>query len=124
MATGLRTIRQLAESYWSAEERRDIEAILAHYHDDAIYQDGGGRRSGIEAIRAFYRSSAEAYPGIRVTILADFPVEGESAVEFEALLTDREGRSWTIQGVNLFKAHNGRFTSVRSYEDAPRLLEE
>ncbi len=120
---GARTIRELAESYWAAEERRDIDAIVAHYHADASYQDGGGARHGIAAIRAFYQGSAADYPVIRVAILDDHPVEGGSAVEFRAVLTDPEGRDWIIEGVNLFRVRDGRFTSVRSYEDAPRLVE-
>lgn len=123
MTTGARTIRQLAESYWAAEERRDVDAIVAHYHDDATYQDGGGRWSGVDAIRAFYRSSVAAYPEIRVSLLDDFPAAAGCAVEFHAVLRDRDGRSWVIRGVNLFRVHDGRFTSVRSYEDAPTLSE-
>ena len=118
---GARTVRELAESYWAAEERRDVDAIVAHYHPDATYQDGGGRRRGLDEIRAFYRTSAADHPAITVRILEDYPVEGGAAVEFHAELTDPDGRTWVIEGVNLFRVRDDRFTSVRSYEDAPRL---
>ena len=37
----MRTPREVAESYWAAECRRDIDAVMAHYNDDATYRDAG-----------------------------------------------------------------------------------
>lgn len=115
--------RSLAESYWAAEERRDIEAIVDHYHPDATYQDAGGRWVGIDEVRGFYARSVEMYPAISVDVLEAYSVEDGAAVEFCATLIDRAGRTWVIRGVNLFRVRDGRFTSVRSYEDAPQRVE-
>jgi ketosteroid isomerase-like protein len=67
----MRGPREISESYWAAECRRDIDAVLAHYHDDAVYEDGGGRYEGRAAIRSFYEASARAFPGLDVTITGD-----------------------------------------------------
>ena len=128
-------LRTLAVSYWAAEERRDIDAVMAHYHQDATYQDGAGRCQGATEIREFYVGSVTAYPVLRVAILreyahmdADTAVDRDAAAgarpaagafEFEAVLTDPQGRDWVIRGVNIFHVRDGRFTSVRSYEDPP-----
>ena len=112
------TPRQVSESYWAAECRRDIDAVIEHYHADAFYQDGGGRYEGHAAIRGFYERSAEAFPGLEVTILREISAGDEGAVEFVAHLVDPQGRTSVIRGVNLVAVRDGRFASVRSYEDA------
>ena len=113
------TVRSLAESYWAAEARRDIDAVMAHYHPDATYQDGGGRCEGEREIRDFYVASVEMYPTLEVDIVREYAAGEGSAMEFVATLWDKAGRAWVIRGVNVFLVRDGRFTSVRSYEDAP-----
>jgi hypothetical protein len=113
------TVRSLAEAYWAAEERRDVAAIMAHYHPDAAYQDAAGRRQGEREIREFYVTSVATYPALRVDIVAEYPGVDGAALEFVAVLTDHSGRDHVIRGVNVFRVADGRFTSVRSYEDPP-----
>jgi ketosteroid isomerase-like protein len=114
------TPREVSESYWDAECRRDVEAVLEHYHADAVYEDAGGRYEGIEAIRGAYEASARAYPGLEVTIVGDFRGADRGALEFVATLTDASGARWLIRGVNVVEVRDGRFVSVRSFEDPPR----
>jgi ketosteroid isomerase-like protein len=114
-----RTVRELAEAYWAAEERRDIDAIMALYHDDAVYRDAGGQVQGAKALRAWYERSAADYPRLHVEILREYPDGDASAIEFDASLWDRDGHRSIIRGVNVFQASADRFTSVRSYEDPP-----
>ena len=113
------SIRDLVASYWAAEERRDVAAVMAHFHADATYQDGAGRRDGVEDIRRFYATSADTFPSLVVEVVREFPVESGAAVEFVATLRDHAGEAWVILGLNVFLVADGRFTSVRSYEDAP-----
>jgi len=111
------TPRQLSESYWAAECRRDIDAVLQHYHEDAVYEDGSGRYEGHAAIRSFYEASAAAYPGLEVTIVRDITSGEVGALEFHAVLIDPSGARNVVRGVNLVVVRDGRFVSVRSYED-------
>ncbi len=116
-------VRSLAESYWAAEEHRDLDAIMSHYHPDATYQDAGGRREGLDQIQAFYASSIADYPSLQVDIVREFPDGDGSAMEFTATLWDADGHAFVIRGVNVFQVVDGRFSSVRSYEDPPARVE-
>jgi ketosteroid isomerase-like protein len=114
----MRTPRDVSESYWAAECRRDIDAVMAHYHEDATYQDAGGLLRGHAEIRTFYEASARDYPGLEVTILREFPGSPDaSALEVYAVLIDHGGRRFEIRGLNVMTVRDGRFTSVRCYED-------
>ena len=92
----MRTPREVSESYWAAECRRDVDAVMAHYHADATYQDAGGLLRGHAEIRQFYEASARDYPGLEVTILREFPGSADASA-----------------------VRDGKFTSVRCYEDPP-----
>ena len=112
--------RDVSESYWAAECRRDIEAVMAHYQADASYEDAGGRRVGVAAIREAYEESALAYPGLEVRIEREFALDDDcGALEFDAVLIDRAGSRFRVRGVNVVVLRDGKFASVRSYEDAP-----
>ena len=114
----MRTPRDVAESYWAAECLRDIEAVMAHYHPDATYQDAGGLLHGSVEIRGFYEASARDYPGLEVTILREFPrTPDESAFEVYAVLVDHDGRRFEIRGLNALSVRDGRIASLRCYED-------
>jgi len=114
----MRTPREVAESYWAAECRRDIDAVMAHYQPDATYQDAGGLLRGHAEIRGFYEQSARDYPGLAVTILREFVGSPDSsALEVHAVLTDHEGRRFEIRGLNALTVRDGRIASLRCYED-------
>ena len=99
----MRTPREVSESYWAAECRRDIDAVMAHYHPDETYED-----------------SAAAYPGLEVRILREFTgTDDSSGLEFYAVLIDPAGRRFKVRGVNVVAVRDGKFVSVRSYEDPP-----
>jgi ketosteroid isomerase-like protein len=116
------TPREVSESYWAAECRRDIDAVMAHYLPDASYEDSGGRREGEAAIRQSYVDSARAYPGLEVRIVREFTLNDEcGALEFDAVLIDPTGQRFQVRGVNVVVLRDGKFVSVRSYEDPPTL---
>ncbi len=116
------TPREVSESYWAAECRRDIDGVMAHYQADASYEDSGGRRQGQAAIRQAYEDSALAYPGLEVRIAREFTLTAEcGALEFDAVLIDPAGQRFRVRGVNVVVLRDGKFVSVRSYEDAPSL---
>src|SRR3954447_6188105 len=67
----MRTPREVSESYWAAECRRDLDAVMEHYGADATYEDAGGLRRGEAEIRRAYEESAAAYPGLEVRIVRE-----------------------------------------------------
>jgi ketosteroid isomerase-like protein len=112
--------REVSESYWAAECRRDIDGVMAHYQPDASYEDAGGRRVGTAAIRQAYEDSARAYPGLEVRIVREFTLDETcGALEVEAVLIDAAGTRFRVRGVNVVTLRDGKFATVRSYEDAP-----
>jgi ketosteroid isomerase-like protein len=113
---------EVSEAYWAAECRRDIDAVMEHYHADATYEDSGGLHRGQAEIRRAYEESAEAYPGLEVRIVREYKATPErSALEFDATLIDAAGRRFRVRGVNVVVVRDGKFVSVRSYEDPPSL---
>ena len=112
--------RRVSEAYWAAECRRDVDEVMTWYHPDASYEDAGGRRVGHDAIRRAYEDSARAYPGLEVRIVREFTYDPAcSGLEFDATLIDGTGTRFRVRGVNVVEVRDGRFVSVRSYEDPP-----
>lgn len=110
--------REVAETYWRDEGRRDVDAVMSHYHPDAEFREPGGRvRHGREEIREFYEASCAAFPGLWVRIVDAFVLGDRAALEWVAELTDHEGRTYPASGVNVVIVRDGKFTSVHSYFD-------
>ncbi len=117
----MRTAREVAESYWSAECRRDIDAIMAHYQPNATYQDGAGFLEGYDAIRGYYEASIRDFPALEVTIRREFAGSPDSsALEVHAVLTDHTGNRSVIEGLIAITVRDGRLDHIRCYEDPLR----
>lgn len=113
--------RELQESAWDAECRRDLDALLTHFHPEATFHPAGGApQTGHAAIRAMTEDFYRSFPELEIDILNEWG-KGESAAvfEFRAHLTDTEGGRSTLDGVCAVEIEDGVFTSVRYYEDAP-----
>lgn len=116
----MRTPREVSESYWAAECRRDLDGVMAHYQPDGTYEGPDGHRRGHAAIRKAYEDSARDYPGLEVRIVREFIGSADhGALEFDAVLIDPQGRRFRVRGVNVVELRDGKFASVRSYEDPP-----
>lgn len=113
------TPREVSESYWAAECRRDIDAVMEHYHPDGTYEGPDGLRRGHAEIRAGYEDHVRLYPGLEVEIVQEFPRGDRSALEFDAAFIDTAGKRYRVRGVNVVHVRDGKFVSVRSYEDPP-----
>jgi len=111
------TPREVAESYWRAEESRSVEAVLAHFHEDAVFHPVSGPLRGHSEIRTFYDGMGDTFPGLEVTITHDVSSGDEAALEWEAVLIDREGTRFPIRGVNIVRVREGKFEHVRAYFD-------
>jgi len=116
----VRSPREVSESYWAAECRRDIDGVMTHYHPDATYEGPDGHRRGHAAVRQVYEDSARDYPGLEVRIVREFGGTADSsALEFDAVLIDPSGQRFRVRGVNIVVVRDGKFVLVRSYEDPP-----
>lgn len=110
--------RQVAEAYWAAECRRDLDAVLAHYHEDAVVTPPtGAPLRGHAAIAGFYVDEMRDYPGLEVGIVHEVRDGDEAALEWEAVLIDHAGVRHPFRGVNVVRVRDGKFESVRAYFD-------
>jgi uncharacterized protein (TIGR02246 family) len=114
-------ISELQASAWAAECRHDLDALLDHFAPEATFhQSNGDQYRGHAAIRAMTEDFLRAYPEVEVEILRELgDGETSAAIEFRATITDVEGQVSVLQGVQLVEVRDGRFTSVRGYEEQP-----
>lgn len=113
--------RDLQASVWDAECRHDLDALLSHFLPDATFHASGQpAKQGHAAIRELTEDFYRSFPDLEIDILGEWG-DGQkaAAIEFRARLTDPEGNPFAVQGVNLVEIENGKFKSVRSYEEAP-----
>jgi uncharacterized protein (TIGR02246 family) len=115
------TITELQASAWEAECRHDLDGLLEHFHPDATFhQSDGDQYHGHAAIRAMTEDFYREFPGCQVEILREYGDGTTSAaIEFRATLTDPEGKVSVLQGVQLVEVEDGKFKSVRGYEEKP-----
>lgn len=111
------TPRQVAESYWRAEESRDVERVLEHFHPDATFHPVQGPLVGHDQIRTFYDGMGDTFPGLEVMIAHEISSGDEAALEWEAVLIDHAGERFPISGANFVKVRDRKFTYVRAYFD-------
>lgn len=112
------TPRDVAESYWAAECRRDLQAVLDHYHTDAVvHPPSGPALRGRDEIATFYADEIRDYPGLEVDIVHVINSGDEACLEWEAVLTDHGGGRHPFRGVNIVVVRDDKFASVRAYFD-------
>jgi ketosteroid isomerase-like protein len=113
--------RILQESAWDAECRHDIDGLLDHFLPDAtFYAYGQPPQRGHDAIRRLTEDFYRSFPELSIDVLGEW-TNGESsaAFEFRAHLKDSDGQRFTLQGVLLVEIVDGKFSTVRYYEEAP-----
>lgn len=115
------TPRQVAESYWQAEARRDLDAVMEHFHPDAVLEVPDGKLMGRATIRTFYEPMFEQYPNLEIRIARDITNGEWAALEYDAVLIDADGGRTPLQGCNIVRVVNGQFTYLRGYFDPSQL---
>jgi ketosteroid isomerase-like protein len=116
------TARDIQLSAWDAESRRDLDELLTYFAPDAVFQGAGQpARRGHDEIRALTQDFYDAYTSLDVDLVREWG-DGKTAAGFEfvAHVEDGHRRRFTIEGIVLVTIEDGRFTSVRYYEDQPR----
>jgi len=109
-------LTKLAREYWTAEESRDIKAILSFFSKDARWTGPDGvTLVGHDQIRTFYENSAAAYPLLSVEIMRSYGDKHEGTVEWKAKLTAPDGKVLDLSGVNIMKRKRNKFTELTAY---------
>lgn len=115
------TIERIAREYWRAEESRDVDEILSYFTDDAEWIGPAINLRGTAEIRGFYEDSAEAFPGLVVTLGRILGGDAEAAIEWSAVFTDPDGKQFDLSGTNVMKAHGDKIASLVTYHDPSTL---
>ena len=113
----MKTPREIGEAYWRAEAARDVDAIMKFYASDAVFQLPTETLRGHDEIRPFYEESGKTFPGLVIDVVDDITNGNRAALEWDAVLTDEEGESLSLRGVNLVEIEDDRFVNVKVYFD-------
>jgi len=77
----IRDAEALADQWCQAWNRGDIEAVLAHFHDDVVFTspvavrvvpETGGVVRGKEALRRYWVAALAAFPGLHFEVVATY----------------------------------------------------
>jgi len=113
LTTGPRT---LTESYFAAENRRDLAGILDHFAEDVHFVTPDGRAlAGRAAIEPFYAANAAALPTLRVTLVDAWEMGERATLEWRAEGRTPDGEQVHMHGANVVAVEDGRFTEFRAY---------
>ena len=112
--------------YFAAVDRKDIEAALACFHDEALFtvQTSFTRHAGKAAIRRMFEDFLGAYATI---VHRDFTctvdaANGRVAASFEAVLTAADGSMTRLTNTNFWRVRDGKFQEVYVYMSGANVL--
>jgi len=112
------SVDELARSYWEAEQRRDIAAIVEHFAADAVWRGPGALElHGREEIGGFYEEAARAFPGLELEVIGVFGDERSAALQWRGVLVDPDGGRHRFDGVNVMTGDGVHITSLHTYFD-------
>jgi ketosteroid isomerase-like protein len=116
--------RGVAEGY-NAMNRRDLPAMMADWHDDAVFIYPGdipasGTFEGKSAIEAWFRRYFEWFPEVRfevhdVCVRDIFDLVGNNVIigHWNVQVTNREGQTGRWSGVSIFTLQRGKVVALK-----------
>jgi steroid delta-isomerase-like uncharacterized protein len=126
--TRRKAVETTVRSYFEAMDRRDPDAMAAHWREDGIEDIAAvGVLRGRDELRDYFRSMFAGMPDARTTITRLVAGESSCAVEFriEATLEgapfmgiEPSGKRVEIRGMDLFELEDGKLVSNTSYFDS------
>ncbi len=118
--------RQVRKAF-DAMGRHDVEAVVAMFHDDGLFEFPGdtvvgGRFHGKEEIRAWFQRFFDRMPVIQFTVrhvsvahIFAFGATNVLHVEWSLKVSDSVGHSYQLTGVTAFDAVGGKARTVKEY---------
>jgi ketosteroid isomerase-like protein len=94
---------------------RDVNAVVEHFHDDAVLQPPDGRRLEGDAIRRFYHGAYASIAELEVRIVSEVADGDLGAIEWEADVRDSSGDRRVLRGTNVVRIRGDRFVRVATY---------
>jgi protease I len=120
----MQSCERLLESFFAAWSRHDANAVVAHYHDDAVMEDPllPLPINGKEAVHQYYRRSFATYPDATHHLISSSASDERLFFEWDYTIT-LQGRPVTCYGTSIFRLRDGLIVRDTSYWD-PRALEQ
>ena len=115
-----RAIRML-EAIAAAVDRHDLDAILEHFADDAVFEsprgpDPWGRRvTGRDAVRAAFADRFSGIPDVRYRDDRHFVDGDRGASEWTLSGTTVDGQRIEVRGCDLWTLRDGKVVKKDSY---------
>ncbi|MBM2840672.1 MAG: nuclear transport factor 2 family protein [Bacteroidetes bacterium] len=102
-----------------AFNRHDIDAIMAAMTDDCIFENtnpppDGARYVGQKAVRKFWTEFFEKNPDAKFEAEEIVPL-GDRCVVRWVHRKMKDGKSWHLRGVDVFKVRDGKVAEKLSY---------
>ncbi len=114
------------QSYFASVDRKDMEATLACFHDEALFcvQTAHTRHSGKAEIQRMFEDFFGAYDTI---VHRDFTctvdeAHGRIAASFIAELTAADGSVTRLTNTNFWRLRDGKFQEVYVYMSGDNVL--
>ncbi|MEK5060697.1 nuclear transport factor 2 family protein [Paenibacillus shunpengii] len=107
------SITDVIDAQLAAYNARNIEDLLATYHEDCVIEDAVGniQNSGKEEIRERYTALFEISPELNATITNRI-VHNNYVIDHESV-TGHRGRTDILLAVPVYRVENGLITHVR-----------
>ena len=116
-ARGLEMLRAIAAAF----DRHDLDAIMSHFADDAVFETPGGtepwgrRAAGREAVGAAFADRFAGIPDVRYQQDDHFVDGDRGASEWTLSGTTVDGDRIEIRGCDLWTFRDGRVVKKDSY---------
>jgi ketosteroid isomerase-like protein len=110
-------LREVAAAF----DRHDVEGILVHFADDAVFESPRGpdpwgqRFAGKEELRAAFAGRFEGIPDVRYQDDTHFVDGDRGASEWTLSGTTREGSRIEVRGCDLWTFSDGQIVRKDSY---------
>lgn len=118
-------IRTAIMNYFAANSALDVERFVSVFAADAsLYNIGEiSPVTGYDAIRQAAEQMLAPYSQLRATINRIFMSREGAAVFYTAHLTAKNGRTATVEGIDVFEINSeGKIQAIRYYIDSTPVL--
>jgi len=105
----------IARSYWRSEKARDLDQILEHFTQDAVFRAPTMHLKGRDEISRYYQNVLTQFKDVDVTVLNAVESGNTLAVEWRCRLLGTDNRTREVLGCNIFEFSGEQFQTLRVY---------